>query len=128
MRFDIAAAVKYLDDNKASGPTSHCARYVRLALQAGGINTAGAPVPAKDYGPFLLSQGFQAVVFKEDDDPTVGDVVVIQPYKGGSVYGHVAMYNGDSWVSDFEQTDIWSGPGYRKAKPSFQVYRFKSAP
>lgn len=48
MAFDGAAAVKYLDAHVSEGSTGHCARDVRLALEAGGINTSGSPLSAKD--------------------------------------------------------------------------------
>lgn len=57
--------------------------------------------------------------------PQAGDVVVIQPHKGGSKEGHIAMYTGSAWVSDFRQRDLWGGPGYRKHKPTAVVYRPK---
>ena len=52
-----------------------------------------------------------------------GDVVVIQNYPGGDVNGHIALYDGTRWVSDFKQRDIWAGPGYRANQPPLQVYR-----
>ena len=55
--------------------------------------------------------------------PKAGDVVVIQPYTGGRTHGHIAMYDGTSWVSDFVQNDMWGGPGYRKNQPSKTIYR-----
>lgn len=126
MAFDTAAAVKYLDEHVAEGSTLHCARYVRLALEAGGIDTSGAPLSAKDYAPFLVTRGFAAVK-GTGEDAIAGDVAVIQPYKGGSPHGHIAMYDGEDWVSDFVQTDMWGGPGYRKAKPDFEILRYSKA-
>ena len=56
--------------------------------------------------------------------PKKGDVAVIQPYPGGDPNGHIAMYDGQSWVSDFKQRDVWGGPGgYRKNKPTCVIYR-----
>lgn len=55
--------------------------------------------------------------------PLKGDVVVIQPYAGGSPHGHIALYSGTAWVSDFVLRDMWGGPGYRKAKPKSAIYR-----
>jgi type VI secretion system secreted protein VgrG len=127
MDFNTDAAVKYLDEHKAQGSTGHCARYVRLALQAGGVDTGGFPVFAKDYADHLSLRGFESV----DTDhyqPAAGDIVVIQPYKGGSVAGHIAMYTGTEWISDFKQRDMWGGPGYRSAKPSYRIFRFKKKP
>lgn len=53
-----------------------------------------------------------------------GDVMVMEPHKGGSKAGHVAGYDGSRWVSDFVQNDFWAGPGYRTEKPHYVVYRY----
>lgn len=63
------------------------------------------------------------------DDPATfnfmtGDVMVMQPHKGGKQAGHVAGYDGQQWVSDFAQRDFWAGPDYRKEKPKYVVYRY----
>lgn len=58
------------------------------------------------------------------DDAIAGDVLVIQPYKGGNPHGHIAMYDGEDWVSDFVHTDLWGGPGYRKATPDIEILRY----
>jgi len=52
-----------------------------------------------------------------------GDVAVIQPYDGGNPNGHITMYDGNQWVSDFKQRDIWGGAGYRKHRPDCVIYR-----
>lgn len=49
--------------------------------------------------------------------------MVIQSYTGGSVHGHIQMYNGEEWVSDFVQKDFWPGSGYKKNQPQFNVFR-----
>jgi hypothetical protein len=102
-----------------------CAAYVRLALQAGGATLGQHPVHAKDYGPTLRRIGFSEIVV---EDPATykfmkGDIVVIEPNPGGSKSGHIAGYDGTQWISDFIQKDFWSGPLYRKHKPSHAFYR-----
>ena len=62
----------------------------------------------------VASQGYQ---------PQKGDVVVIQSYAGGDPNGHVAMYDGTTWISDFRQRDMWGGPGYREKMPPYVIYR-----
>jgi type VI secretion system secreted protein VgrG len=93
-----------------------------MALEAGGINTTGRQADAKSYGPFLIAKGFKEVP-KTNSAPKKGDIVVIQPYPGGNQAGHIAMYDGGQWVSDFKQKDFWGGPGYRKNRPSHTFYR-----
>lgn len=120
-----------LDKNKAATwimahayGSSHgkCASYVRQALEAGGLSTAGHPVDAKNYGPFLLMHAFHKVSM-QGYFPQKGDVVVIQNHPGGTPSGHIAFYTGTQWVSDYRQTDIMPGSFYRRDSPPMQVYR-----
>ena len=74
MPFDrsrFAAALK----NNALPPfgQGRCAKHVRLALEAAGMNTTGHPVSAKDYGPFLRKVGFTTVA-PEGYVPQLGDI------------------------------------------------------
>lgn len=52
-----------------------------------------------------------------------GDIIVIQSYVGGSVHGHIQIYNGTQWVSDFKQSGFWPGSGYKKNEPSYDIFR-----
>lgn len=122
MPYSIDAAAAFLDAHAHEQSQGQCAAYVRRAIQAGGIVIDPHPYSAKDYGPFLTGNGFLPVP-ANGYVPVKGDVVVIQNYDGGDSNGHIAMYDGSLWVSDFKQRDIWAGPGYRKAKPALQVYR-----
>lgn len=126
MAFDADKAVANIVAGKKDGSTGKCATHVRLALVAGGMDTSGNPVSAKDYGPFLTKKEFKAIADADVEKAAFAkaDVVVIQPYQGGSSHGHIAMYSGTAWISDFEQNDMWGGPGYRKNKPSHAVYRY----
>ncbi len=120
---DVDKAVQQLD-TAGSASQHRCAHFVRLAIQAGGVELAVHPVNAKDYGPVLARAGFE-VVPPSGYNPAKGDVIVIQSYKGGSPAGHIEMFDGIRWVSDFKQPshDIWPGPGYRASKPSYVIYR-----
>ncbi|EHC85258.1 putative cytoplasmic protein [Salmonella enterica subsp. enterica serovar Senftenberg str. A4-543] len=82
----------------------------------------------------LRSAGFTAIgtyeMPREGDvinviiiQPYAGDVIIIQPYAGGNPSGHMAIYDGADWYSDFKQRDMWAGPGYRAARPSYTIYR-----
>ncbi|BCQ25529.1 hypothetical protein NK8_37070 [Caballeronia sp. NK8] len=123
MPFDKNAAANYADIQAQRHSTGNCARYVRRAIEHGGV-TLTTTHSAKDYGPILESSGFSEV----SDVVALqrGDVVVIQPAPGHP-HGHMAMFDGHSWVSDFRQrggTDgFYPGPAYRTARPAFQIYR-----
>jgi CHAP domain-containing protein len=99
--FNTAAFAATLDQNACPASKGQCARYVRLALAAGGINTTGRPNAAGDYGPFLQSKGFMPVSV-QGYKPQVGDIAMfgktdVHPY------GHVTGFDAVKWVSDFVQ-------------------------
>ena len=112
--FNIDKAVNWLDNNAKVVSQHACAKYVRLALEAGGINTNPHPVSAKDYGPFLQGWGFNTLS-STNYSPIKGDIRVFQPYPGGSQYGHIDMYNGNQWLSDFKEKNEFPGSGYRNS-------------
>ncbi|QDQ29321.1 CHAP domain-containing protein [Chitinimonas arctica] len=118
---DIDKAVKLL--NARAHPSSHkrCAHYIGRALEAGGAIIA-KPRYAKDYGPALLSIGFRAVP-KTGYLPQKGDVIVLDPPQG-KIAGHIQMFNGDIWVSDFNQhAEIYPGGAYRREQVDYRIYR-----
>ncbi len=51
--------------------------------------------------------------------PMAGDIVVMQN-TGTHVHGHIQMYNGEGWVSDFVQSDFWP---YSASRPTYQIFR-----
>lgn len=131
---NVGAAVEALRNNAEDAPTGYCARYVRQAIAAGGVTvTPPSSGDAKDYGPQLQAAGFVQLSPTPPPNylPQIGDVVVIQPYSGGNSAGHMAMFDGQNWISDFVQNpqyipshdDIWPGGGYRQYKPSYAIYR-----
>lgn len=81
----------------------------------------GRPVSAKYYDAFLRKKGFNLVNY---NTPIKGDIAVFQPYTGGSIHGHIQMFDGSNWISDFKQNSFWPGSGYRKFKPSFTIFRW----
>jgi hypothetical protein len=108
-----------------------CAAHVRKAINAGGGRVVGVP-SAKDFGPQLTDAGFSEIARADQGQVNSyandasrwkkGDVVVIQAFPGVSD-GHMAMYDGTHWVSDFVQRDMWGGPSARNNLPAFKVYR-----
>lgn len=148
--FDVDGAVDHLneaaDDLKESQIAEgkpdkfgegRCAHYVADAIEDGGdVPATPRPRNAKDFGPWLEANHFGEVAawngtgtlppsgYVAGYMPQAGDVVVMQPYTGGNPSGHMAMYNGDQWVSDFRQNSIWPGPGYNKQQPAYIIYRY----
>lgn len=125
MRLDTKKFAEHLRKHAAAQSKRRCAYYVRLALEAAGGDTTGHPEEARLWGPTLLRMGFKELLVEDPDKYKFlqGDAVVIQPYKTGSKAGHIAAFDGSVWISDFIQRDFWSGPGYRKHKPSHVFYR-----
>lgn len=133
---DIHKAIAHLQVNAKPASLNQCAMFVRQALDAGGFNIP--PVrDAKNYGSELVDAGFQPVAtwsqqldnlpssgYLPDYKPEAGDVAVIQPYVGGNSSGHMTMYDGNQWISDFKQRGIWPGAGYRAYKPNYVIYRY----
>ncbi|MBB1201569.1 hypothetical protein EGM70_14870 [Enterobacteriaceae bacterium 89] len=105
-----------------AGTTSHrrCAEFVRRAILAGGVDIQNTP-DAKNYGSALEAKGFRPL--GSGQQAIEGDVVVIQPYPGGNSSGHMAIFDGSGWYSDFRQRDMWGGPGYRAQQPAYVIYR-----
>lgn len=124
--YSIQKALAKIQAIKFSGSQGKCATNVRIALEAGGINTSGHPVGAKDYGPLLIKRGFHLVDDK-NYKPVVGDIAVFQAFQGTKKYheyGHIQMFNGAHWFSDFQQNNFWAGQDYRTFKPSYKLYRW----
>ncbi|MCH2231750.1 MAG: hypothetical protein MK105_15560 [Crocinitomicaceae bacterium] len=107
--YDILAATQYVTQNACESSQGACAKYVRKGFEAGGITTTGRPGSAADYVDFLPTRGFEQVS-PVNYKPVIGDVYILD--RGShSAHGHIAMWNGTEWVSDFHQGE------------SVQIYR-----
>lgn len=123
MAWDKDKAVKRLDSHAAVKSAGSCAMFVRQAILAGGVNVAHAHY-AKDYGSALVASGFVQVLAPSAYQ--AGDIAIIQPVKGHPA-GHMAMYDGQQWVSDFKQRrGLYPGEEYRRERPAFRIYRYQS--
>lgn len=123
MPWDSKKAIAHLDSHATPSSLQQCARYTREAIEAGGIKL-GRTVLATDYGPSLVAAGFRAVTIGVPPY-RAGDVVIIDGFPGHPE-GHMAMFDGRHWVSDFVQRDLYPGPSYRSHRPSFTIYRLIS--
>ena len=112
----------WMDAHALTRSSHHCAMYCRLGMEAAGLNTGDRPQSgdAGDYGPFLLRHGAQTVP-QDSYIPQVGDVVVFNK-TNEHPFGHIEMYDGNHWVSDFMQHSL---SPYRDAAntPPFTIYR-----
>lgn len=120
MRWNKNVAVSHLRLHAPGRSHNECATFTREAIAAGGIRLERT-LSAKDYGQSLLRAGFREV--PPGSTLLSGDVAVIQPYPGGNSSGHMTMYDGTQWISDFRQRSMYPGLGYRAAQPAFKIYR-----
>jgi RHS repeat-associated protein len=118
--FDTPAYESWMNDHAHSSSQHQCAKYVRQGLEAGGADTAGHPVDAKNYGQTLTNNQFTPIS-STGYTPKAGDTVVFQPYPGGNPSGHIQTFTGDRWASDFFQKHFLPGTGY--ANSQYQIYR-----
>ena len=84
--------------------TGYCARYVRKALQSAGYEFTPNP-SAYQYATrgTLAKAGFTKI--SNDMQPQVGDVVVFDR-TSRRPHGHIQIFDGNGWVSDFRQKGI----------------------
>jgi hypothetical protein len=94
--------VDYVDQNSKAKSQGRCAYACRKAFEAGGMDTTGRPGSAKDYGPFLLKKGAQVVPSGDGYEAQKGDVAVFDA-KDAHPDGHIQIFTGSQWVSDFRQ-------------------------
>lgn len=110
--YNLNNAISHLSSNANGSSTGYCARYVRLALEAGGMSTGDRPNSACGYDTWLQSKGFRVVNVTGTYTPQPGDIVVFEAIDGHP-HGHIAMYSGQQWISDFVQRDMYGGSAYR---------------
>jgi len=121
-QYNLDAAITALNNNAQPKSVGYCARYVRTALEAGGLNTSGRPGSAADYDGYLPTLGFNSVS-STNYTPQRGDIVVFNRFNGHQ-HGHIQMYNGSQWVSDFRQSDFWPGSSYLTIQPNYTIFRW----
>ena len=131
--FDARAAAKYMIAKSTYYSNSDCSTAVMKGLRTGGFknfpNAYGG-----DFGPNLQAVNFTKITDIKSYQPQVGDVTV---WSRNSAHksGHVQMYGGDYWVSDWHQDWATQPPAYQKiggsgfvpyAKdvPSYAIYRY----
>ena len=95
-------AADYATGHALKASAQKCAEYVNNALRAQGIKIWGH---GRDVAGNLLKTGkFQSIAYNGKYIAQKGDVMSI-PSIAGHPYGHVAIFNGEYWVSDYIQTN-----------------------
>lgn len=105
--WNLAQSIRFLENNTGMASKHQCAKYVRMALEAGGLSTVGRPQLARQYVSYLPTIGFQHIATLGDNWSSFsfcpGDIAVMQKPGQPSAPGHICMYTGNIWVSDFKQ-------------------------
>lgn len=123
MPWNAEKAVAFLRKHAEPHSTGRCAQHVREAIEAGGV-VLFRHASAKDYGPSLTAVGFLAIPSGPGYLHRAGDVGIVQPIPGHP-HGHMAMFDGRHWISDFVQLHgLYPGHAYRVAKPPYAIYRY----
>lgn len=112
--WDINSACNWIIQNSHSSSQHQCARYVRMAIEAGGISTNGRPGWAWQYVKYLPTIGFKCINYVDRDNngvngsytPAKGDIAVYTKGVDTSVPGHICMWTGSQWISDFKQHNM----------------------
>jgi hypothetical protein len=111
-------AARFATKNAAPKSKTCCAWYVMRALQEGGCPISIYPAWAYEY--VLPLHGFKEVS-KKNYSPKTGDIVVIERSKK-HIWGHIAIFNGKIWVSDFKQRSM---NVYKRTYP-YKIYRHRT--
>ena len=117
--WDGEEAGRYATENAEKKSIGLCAMYVRKAMIAGGIPLyQGAN--AWQYKYLLPILRFEEI--DKNEEKKVGDIVVFQPI-GKRRFGHIAIWNGKQWVSDFKQRSIIVHSDYTKKECEYAIFR-----
>ena len=128
--WDIQKACNWIHNSAATSSMHACAKYVRMAIEAGGLSTNGRPTWAWKYISYLPKIGFK-FLDKVDNyyqgekgryNPKPGDIAVYTKGNDTKVPGHICMWTGAEWASDFRQNNMIVYGNTSKA----YVFRFES--
>lgn len=97
-----AKACKTLTANSREKSIGKCAKYVADALQSAGYKFNRQPSAYMYHTNGVLSgMGFECIG-RTNSQPQAGDICVINRFNGHP-HGHICMFNGQQWISDFRQ-------------------------
>lgn len=112
MAFNLQGALQAASALPGAASQHVCAKYVRTYLEHGGIDTSGRPGLARQYTTYLPTIGFSHIATVSEagaqDQFTQnvarpGDIAVYTKPGAPSQPGHICMWTGSQWVSDFRQ-------------------------
>jgi len=99
--FDIQAAVDHIVGHALPSPgAGQCGTHVLDSLAAGGLRVPRGKESAYMYKDVLLNNGWEVVT---DGSLQPGDVEIYDKVEGKHPHGHMQMWTGNGWYSDFGQ-------------------------
>ena len=128
--WNIQKACEWLHKSAANNSMHVCAKYVRMAIEVGGLSTNGRPSWAWKYINYLPKIGFKFLDRvnnsyqgeKGSYKPKPGDIAVYTQGNNTRVPGHICMWTGAEWASDFRQKNLI----VYKDTPLAYIFRFES--
>lgn len=127
-------------NNSFDGTKHKCAKWVRSAIDVGfGTNpngnnsytgAHGRPEWAYSYSTFLPKIGFKKVASMTSNEansytPQKGDIAVYKMGTKSDYPGHICMWTGSKWCSDFKQRNMYVyGSLYT---PIIDVFRYDNS-
>ena len=113
--------VDYIQSNYNDKSRCMCAWYVMKAIRNGGCLNCYI-YPAYAYNKILPQLGFTEIS-SHNYIPKRGDISVL-PQNDKSSFGHIAIYDGNNWISDFKQRSIFPGVIYENVG-KYQIFRIE---
>ncbi|MBR2237543.1 MAG: CHAP domain-containing protein [Prevotella sp.] len=111
--------VDYITNHAEEHSRRMCAGYVVMAMWHGRCPIGPVVLPAYAYSKILPQIGFEEVP-AEGYNPRKGDISVL-PQNSRHVFGHIAVYDGKQWVSDFKQKSLFPSKAYQE-NGKYQVF------
>jgi hypothetical protein len=93
-------AADLITQNALEKSSGYCAKFVRKGLQEAGYDLKTQEFAYQYGNGALVDAGFTNI--DPNAAPQKGDIMVM-PAQGKHSAGHIQMYNGEQWVSDFKQ-------------------------
>lgn len=135
MGFNVGAACIFLLNSSGTKTKHRCAEFVGRAMEAGGLSTNGRPPWAYQYHTtgYLSKNGWghiASIDSKNDNEWTLqnaqpGDIAVMAKPGAESTHpGHIAMFTGKQWVSDFIQQSAFVYKSLGSGR--IEIYRYGS--
>lgn len=101
---DIRKAANYISTHAKSTSQGLCARYVANGLVNAGLKFNRQP-SAYLYNLELPIRGFKKIPYNKKYIKQIGDIAIFDKNQYHP-YGHITMWCGNNWISDFIQRNM----------------------